>query len=211
MLPEQPAASSMAARLDAHPVDHGRCARRHRTDLQDDPQPASILAFAPTPAALDRLWKLRCQHSDERAVALRAELDTALAACVRGNGAWLESRLRAADPAHEPVEALVYLLLHLEDGAEIWRRLRDDVILPRAGGAGDRAIAYCAFQFRDRTMIGWLRQHPLGAQTAARARRGARPSPPQPSADRRRRSRAAGGDRRGPRSGWPAPTASAAR
>jgi len=129
-----------------------------------DPEPlrgigVSILAFAPTPAALDRLWELRCQHRDERALALQSELDSALGACVRGNGAWLESRLRAADPAHEPVEALVYLLLHLEDGAEIWRRLRDDVILPRTGGAGDRAIAYCAFQFRDRTMIGWLRQH----------------------------------------------------
>ncbi|HEY0558593.1 MAG TPA: toll/interleukin-1 receptor domain-containing protein, partial [Thermoanaerobaculia bacterium] len=116
----------------------------------------SILAFAPTATALGPLWQILCSEQDENSLPLQKQLADALAACARQNPGWVETRLLESDPSREPLKDLVFLLLQIDSGEEIWLRHRD-TILQKVSGPGDRPIAYCVFQFRDRSMIEWLR------------------------------------------------------
>lgn len=125
---------------------------------------AEILTRKPTPAALDRLWELRCEaegedpHDEDRAgrLWLRGELQKALRACVRTAGAWLEAAIHRSDPAHEPFAALVYLLPWAEGGRDLWFRTKE-TILAKLPAADERAAALCIATFRDASEGPWLR------------------------------------------------------
>jgi len=152
---------------------------------------AEVLARKPAVAALDRLWELRREAEGEDTdgngaarFGLRQQLEEALRACVRTAGAWLEAAIRRSDPAREPFAALVYLLPWVEEGRDLWFRLKG-TIFAKLPEPDERAAAVCIEAFRDIEEVAWLRvrfRHPddLVAAMALQAYGLLRPGEPLP-------------------------------
>ncbi|HEY3571927.1 MAG TPA: hypothetical protein VGP73_28615 [Thermoanaerobaculia bacterium] len=111
-----------------------------------------ILIDRPSPAALDRLWELRCSlEENEERFFFRHQVQEALASCVKLMPEWLHRAIQRSDPNTEPFSALVYLLVQLEDTAEgerIWREVRDTA-LAKTPAKDRRALFYASESFRD--------------------------------------------------------------
>ena len=118
---------------------------------------ARILQEQPAAHALDALWALRIEFEDEKPENPRAivSVGRALAACARSADDWVRRKIRQADPATEPAYALAYLLLHLENGRQLWFELRD-ILFAKVSTAKERSLATCIESFRDDDYLEWL-------------------------------------------------------
>lgn len=114
-----------------------------------------ILAQKPSPEALDLLWELLRSTEPERPDKAH-EINEALRACVPSAPRWLEKAIREARPA-DPVDLLVYLLIRVSGGKDLWSRLKES-ILSKVTGEDEHAIVVCIEAFRDEQMVEWLRE-----------------------------------------------------
>lgn len=121
---------------------------------------ARTLIAAPTPAALDALWKLRLslENQDPKDLnSIHLIANKALASCVRFADEWIRRRLLEAEPFAEPVHDLVYLLPQMERGRDLWFDLRD-IILAKISGQDERSVIVCMESFHDKDHLGWLKE-----------------------------------------------------
>lgn len=148
---------------------------------------ARILATHGSPEALDRLWALYRAWSAEVEARRKGgaaqesevnfhdvvQVDKALGSCVPQTAAWLEEALRAADPAVDPVHTLVYLIPKVEQGRDLWLRVKE-VAFEKVQPAHERSLAVCIARFLDSEEVPWLeaRVNGKGHLLAPMARKG---------------------------------------
>ena len=126
-----------------------------------------------TAEALDRLWELYQQWSDDTDVrgaagdrSNRGELVTvrlsdtadaeeALRSCVPAQAHWLELAISKAGSRH--IHVLLYLLSELEAAGDVWQRVKAHAIAT-VESRRERSIALCIERFCDREELGWLEQ-----------------------------------------------------
>lgn len=148
---------------------------------------ARVLATHGSPQALDRLWTLYREWSAEveargEAGAMQeyevdfhdvVQVDEALGSCVSSAPDWLERTIRAADSTADPVHTLVYLIPKVEQGEELWRRIKP-VAFEKVMPTRERSLAVCIIYFLDRDEVSWLRERVSknGDMLAATARKG---------------------------------------
>ncbi len=122
---------------------------------------AQILIGQPTPDALDALWSLRCElerQEPQDLNAIHVIADKALSSCARRADDWVRHAIRHADPASEPVHALVYLLPQMENGRHLWFELKE-IIFVKVSKKQERCIVVCLEEFHDAGHLDWLKAH----------------------------------------------------
>jgi hypothetical protein len=148
---------------------------------------ARILATHGSPEALDRLWALyrawsaEVEARDEVGAAQESEVDfhdvvqvdEALGSCVSQAALWLEGALRAADPAVDPVHTLVFLIPKVEQGKDLWLRVKK-VAFEKVRPTHERSLAFCIAYFLDFEEVPWLeaRANGKGDRLAPLVRKG---------------------------------------
>jgi hypothetical protein len=81
----------------------------------------------------------------------------ALEACVTLDPDWLEAKIRSANHASDPVDALTAFLRELPDGRERWLSLKE-ILRTKVSGSGEREFAINAHHWCDTDEAGWLRE-----------------------------------------------------
>lgn len=136
-----------------------QCGRELISDPDKDLQQVGmeVLATAPDPSTLDRLWELHqglcTDKGSEDFGSWWPKYDrsfTALRSVVKQNPEWLKNQVDTADPKQAPVHELVYLLASLEGeaGRRIWRE-KKEVLFAKVPPNKLRCLARCIEHFRD--------------------------------------------------------------
>ena len=129
-----------------------------------------VLAAAPHPDALDKLWELHQKNVEQyenrsgEGYWVPYELSfSALRACVRLDPSWLRRTIESAISPKEPVSELAYLVAGLEgqSGRTIWRESKE-TLFKKVPSAKQRCLARCIGQHADEEEIprleAWLDQ-----------------------------------------------------